>query len=248
MKIIPAIDIQNGNCVRLRQGDFSQETIFNNSPLDIAKKWVKDGAQRLHIVDLDGARLGEPINIDLISKICKTFPSIPVQIGGGIRDIETARKYFHAGASFIIIGTKAVEDPNFVKDLCSEFHKKIIIGIDAKNGEVATEGWVSNSKVNAISLSKKFEDFGVSEIVYTDIEKDGMMGGLNIEATVDLAKEINIPVIASGGVSSNDDLKKIINYEKFGISGVIVGRALYENKINIKEAKEILRNVKNAFN
>ena len=248
MKIIPAIDIQNGNCVRLRQGDFSQETIFNNSPLDIAEKWVTDGAQRLHIVDLDGARLGEPINIDLISKICKTFPSIPVQIGGGIRDIETARKYFHAGASFIIIGTKAVEDPNFVKDLCSEFHKKIIIGIDAKNGEVATEGWVSNSKVNAISLSKKFEDFGVSEIVYTDIEKDGMMGGLNIKATVDLAKEINIPVIASGGVSSNDDLKKIINYEKFGISGVIVGRALYENKINIKEAKEILRNVKNAVN
>ena len=248
MKIIPAIDIQNGNCVRLRQGDFSRETIFNNSPLDIAEKWVKDGAQRLHIVDLDGARLGEPINIDLISKICKTFPSIPVQIGGGIRDVETARKYINAGASFIIIGTKAVEDPNFVKDLCSEFHKKIIIGIDAKNGEVATEGWVSNSKVNAISLSKKFEDFGVSEIVYTDIEKDGMMGGLNIKATVDLAKEINIPVIASGGVSSNDDLKKIINYEKFGISGVIVGRALYENKINIKEAKEILRNVKNAVN
>ena len=248
MKIIPAIDIQNGNCVRLRQGDFSRETIFNNSPLDIAEKWVKDGAQRLHIVDLDGARLGEPINIDLISRICKTFPSIPVQIGGGIRDIETARKYINAGASFIIIGTKAVEDPNFVKDLCSEFHKKIIIGIDAKNGEVATEGWVSNSKVNAISLSKKFEDFGVSEIVYTDIEKDGMMGGLNIKATVDLAKAINIPVIASGGVSSNDDLKKIINYEKFGISGVIVGRALYENKINIKEAKEILRNVKNAVN
>ena len=248
MKIIPAIDIQNGNCVRLRQGDFSQETIFNNSPLDIAEKWVKDGAQRLHIVDLDGARLGEPINIDLISKICKTFPSIPVQIGGGIRDVETARKYINAGASFIIIGTKAVEDPNFVKDLCSEFHKKIIIGIDAKNGEVATEGWVSNSKVNAISLSKKFEDFGVSEIVYTDIEKDGMMGGLNIKATVNLAKEINIPVIASGGVSSNDDLKKIIKYEKFGISGVIVGRALYENKINIKEAKEILRNVKNAVN
>ena len=184
----------------------------------------------------------------MISKICKTFPSIRVQIGGGIRDIETARKYFHAGASVIIIGIKAVEDPNFVKDLCSEFHKKIIIGIDAKNGEVATEGWVSNSKVNAISLSKKFEDFGVSEIVYTDIEKDGMMGGLNIKATVDLAKAINIPVIASGGVSSNDDLKKINNYEKFGISGVIVGRALYENKINIKEAKEILRNVKNVVN
>ncbi len=248
MKIIPAIDIQNGNCVRLRQGDFSQETIFNNSPLDIAEKWVKDGAQRLHIVDLDGARLGEPINIDLISKICKTFPSIPVQIGGGIRDIETARKYINAGASFIIIGTKAVEDPNFVKDLCSEFHKKIIIGIDAKNGEVATEGWVSNSKVNAISLSKKFDDCGGSEIVYTVIEKVGLMKGLNIKATVDLAKEVNIPVIASGGVSCNDDLKIINGYEKYGISGVIIGRALYENKINIKEAQEILRNMKNVVN
>ena len=220
MKIIPAIDIQNGNCVRLRQGDFSQETIFNHSPIDMAEKWVKDGAQRLHIVDLDGARLGAPINIELISRICRTFPSVPVQIGGGIRDIDTDRKYV----------------------------KKIIIGIDAKNGEVATEGWVSNSKVNAISLSKKFEDFGVSEIVYTDIEKDGMMKGLNIKATVDLAKEINIPVIASGGVSSNDDLKKINSFEKFGISGVIVGRALYENKINIKEAQEILRKVENVVN
>ena len=248
MKIIPAIDIQNGNCVRLKQGDFSQETIFNHSPLEIAEKWVKDGAQRLHIVDLDGARLGSPINIELISKICKTFPNVPIQIGGGIRNLETARKYINAGASFIIIGTKAVEDSDFVKDLCSEFHKKIIIGIDAKNGEVATEGWVSNSKVNAISLSKKFEDFGVSEIVYTDIEKDGMMKGLNIKATVDLAKEINIPVIASGGVRSNDDLKKINGYKKFGISGVIIGRALYENKINIKEAQEILRNMKNVVN
>ena len=248
MKIIPAIDIQNGNCVRLKQGDFSQETIFNHSPLEIAEKWVKDGAQRLHIVDLDGARLGSPINIELISKICKTFPNVPIQIGGGIRNLETARKYINAGASFIIIGTKAVEDSDFVKDLCSEFHKKIIIGIDAKNGEVATEGWVSNSKVNAISLSKKFEDFGVSEIVYTDIEKDGMMKGLNIKATVDLAKEINIPVIASGGVRSNDDLKKINGFEKFGISGVIIGRALYENKINIKEAQEILRNMKNVVN
>ena len=248
MKIIPAIDIQNGNCVRLKQGDFSQETIFNHSPLDIAEKWIEDGAQRLHIVDLDGARLGSPINIELISKICKTFPNVPIQIGGGIRNLETARKYINAGASFIIIGTKAVEDSDFVKDLCSEFHKKIIIGIDAKNGEVATEGWVSNSKVNAISLSKKFEDFGVSEIIYTDIEKDGMMKGLNIKATVDLAKEINIPVIASGGVSSNDDLKKINSYKKFGISGVIIGRALYENKINIKEAQEILRNMKNVLN
>ena len=151
MKIIPAIDIQDGNCVRLKQGDFSQETIFNHSPLEIAEKWVKDGAQRLHIVDLDGARLGSPINIELISKICKTFPNVPIQIGGGIRNLETARKYINAGASFIIIGTKAVEDSDFVKDLCSEFHKKIIIGIDAKNGEVATEGWVSNSKVKFTS-------------------------------------------------------------------------------------------------
>jgi len=240
MKIIPAIDIQNGKCVRLKQGDFSQETIFHENPLEMAKKWIDEGAKRLHIVDLDGARLGKPINIEIISKICKGFPGIPVQIGGGIRDLNTAQKYVDCGASFLIIGTKAVEDSNFVKILCKTFEGKIIVGIDAKNGEVATEGWKFNSKLDAIALSKKFEDYGVAEIVYTDIEKDGMMKGINIEATVNLANEIEIPVIASGGVSNIEDIKKISSYETDGISGVIIGRALYEEKIKIQEAQEFL--------
>lgn len=239
MKIIPAIDIQNGNCVRLKQGDFTKETIFHSSPIDIAQKWVDEGAERLHIVDLDGARLGSPINMAVISKICDKFPSIPVQIGGGIRDLETAEKYLSAGASFIIVGTKAVEDPNFIKILCSKFPKKIIVGIDAKNGEVATEGWLSISDKNAIDFAKIFENLGVAEIVYTDIEKDGMMKGLNIEATLDLAKNVKIPIIASGGVSCIEDIYKIGAYTKSGISGIIIGRALYEKKFNIEEAKKV---------
>lgn len=239
MKIIPAIDIQNGNCVRLKQGDFTKETIFHSSPVDMAQKWVDEGAERLHIVDLDGARLGSPINMAVISKICDKFPSIPVQIGGGIRDLETAEKYLSAGASFIIVGTKAVEDPNFVKILCSKFPKKVIVGIDAKNGEVATEGWLSISDKNAIDFAKIFENLGVAEIVYTDIEKDGMMKGLNIEATLDLAKNVKIPIIASGGVSCIEDIYKIGAYTKSGISGIIIGRALYEKKFNIEEAKKV---------
>lgn len=239
MKIIPAIDIQNGNCVRLKQGDFTKETIFHSRPIDMAQKWVDEGAERLHIVDLDGARLGSPINMAVISKICDKFPSIPVQIGGGIRDLETAEKYLSAGASFIIVGTKAVEDPNFIKILCSKFPKKIIVGIDAKNGEVATEGWLSISDKNAIDFAKIFENLGVAEIVYTDIEKDGMMKGLNIEATLDLAKNVKIPIIASGGVSCIEDIYKIGAYTKSGISGIIIGRALYEKKFNIEEAKKV---------
>ena len=239
MKIIPAIDIQNGNCVRLKQGDFTKETIFHSSPIDMAQKWVDEGAERLHIVDLDGARLGSPINMTVISKICDKFPSIPVQIGGGIRDLETAEKYLSAGASFIIVGTKAVEDPNFIKVLCSKFPRKVIVGIDAKNGEVATEGWLSISDKNAIDFAKIFENLGVAEIVYTDIEKDGMMKGLNIKATLDLAKNVKIPIIASGGVSCIEDIYKIGAYTKSGISGIIIGRALYEKKFNIEEAKKV---------
>ena len=239
MKIIPAIDIQNGNCVRLKQGDFNQETIFHNSPLVMAQKWIDDGAERIHLVDLDGARLGNPVNINIFSNICEKVPNTPLQIGGGIRDLITAEKYINSGASYIIIGTKAVEDPAFVEKLCNKFPGKIIVGIDAKNGEVATEGWKSISKKNALGLAKEFENLGVSEIVYTDIEKDGMMKGLNIDATLNLANNINIPVIASGGVSCIEDIIEINTHSKSGISGVIVGRALYEKKFSIKEAKKI---------
>jgi len=239
MKIIPAIDIQNGNCVRLRQGDFAQETIFDKNPLNIAQKWVDEGAERLHLVDLDGARLGTPINLDIISSICKKFPSIPIQIGGGIRDLKTAENYLLAGATYIIIGTKAVEEPKFVKELCKIFPGNIIVGCDAKNGEVATDGWESVSDKNVIELSKEFENIGVSEIVYTDIEKDGMMKGLNMDATLNLAESVNIPIIASGGVSCLDDIQKMKPYVGSGISGIIIGRALYEKTITIKEAKNI---------
>ena len=239
MKIIPAIDIQNGNCVRLRQGDFAQETIFDKNPLNIAKKWVDEGAERLHLVDLDGARYGSPINLDIISNICKKFPKTPIQIGGGIRDLETAENYLLAGATYIIIGTKAVEEPKFVKELCKKFPGNIIVGVDAKNGEVATDGWESVSDKNVIELSKEFENIGVSEIVYTDIEKDGMMKGLNMDATLNLAKSVNIPIIASGGVSCLDDIRKMKPYVGSGISGIIIGRALYEKTITIKEAKNI---------
>jgi len=239
MKIIPAIDIQNGNCVRLRQGDFSQETIFHDNPVDMAKKWAEEGAERLHLVDLDGARLGSPVNIKIVSDICKSIPNIPIQIGGGIRDIETAERYLETGASFIIIGTKAVEDPNFIKELCNKFPGKIIVGVDAKNGEVATDGWKSISNRNVVELSKEFEGYGVTEIVYTDIEKDGMMKGLNINATLNLAKNVNIPIIASGGVSCIEDVNKISVHIDSGISGIIIGRALYEKKISIEEAKKI---------
>lgn len=239
MKIIPAIDIQNGNCVRLRQGDFSQETIFHDNPVNMAKKWVNEGAERLHLVDLDGARLGSPINIEIVSNICRNFPNIPIQIGGGIRDLDTANRYLETGASFIIIGTKAVEDPSFIKELCDNFPGKIIVGVDAKNGEVATDGWKSISNKNTIELSKEFEDYGVSEIVYTDIEKDGMMEGLNIDATLNLAKNVNIPIIASGGVSCINDIHEMSAYVDSGISGIIIGRALYEKKISIEEAKKI---------
>jgi phosphoribosylformimino-5-aminoimidazole carboxamide ribotide isomerase len=239
MKIIPAIDIQNGNCVRLRQGDFAQETIFDKNPLNIAQKWVDEGAERLHLVDLDGARLGTPINLDIISSICKKFPSIPIQIGGGIRDLKTAENYLLAGATYIIIGTKAVEEPKFVKELCKIFPGNIIVGVDAKNGEVATDGWESVSDKNVVELSKEFENIGVSEIVYTDIEKDGMMKGLNMDATLNLAESVNIPIIASGGVSCLDDIQKMKPYVGSGISGIIIGRALYEKTITIKEAKNI---------
>ena len=239
MKIIPAIDIQNGNCVRLRQGDFAQETIFDKNPLNIANKWVDEGAERLHLVDLDGARLGSPINLDIISNICKRFPNTPIQIGGGIRDLKTAENYLLAGATYIIIGTKAVEEPQFVKELCKKFPGNIIVGVDAKNGEVATDGWESVSNKNVIELSKEFENIGVSEIVYTDIEKDGMMKGLNMDATLNLAKSVNIPIIASGGVSCLDDVRKMKPYIGSGISGIIIGRALYEKTITIKEAKNV---------
>ncbi|MBH32540.1 MAG: 1-(5-phosphoribosyl)-5-[(5-phosphoribosylamino)methylideneamino]imidazole-4-carboxamide isomerase [Gammaproteobacteria bacterium] len=244
MDIIPAIDIQNGKCVRLQQGDFKKETIFSENPIEMAKKWATYGIRRLHIVDLDGAKLGKPTNQEIIFSISSSFPDLSIQIGGGIRSKEDAEMYFDSGIKYIIIGSKAVEDINFVEDLCKSFKNKIIVGIDAKNGFVATDGWSKSSKIGALELAKKVENFGVKEIIYTDIEKDGMMMGPNIESILKLSESINIPIIASGGITTIDDIKKISGYSNLGISGMIIGRALYENKINVTEAQKILNNIK----
>ena len=236
MLLLPAIDLKDGQCVRLRQGRMEDTTVFSNSPVDTAARWVEAGAKRLHLVDLNGAFDGAPVNNSAVEAIAKKFPDLPIQIGGGIRDAETVQAYLDAGVSYCIIGTKAVEDPNFVKDLCQQFPGHIIVGIDAKDGMVATDGWAEVSSVSAIELAKQFEEAGVVAIVYTDISRDGMMKGVNIDATVELAKSINIPVIASGGVTDMDDIINLCKVENFGITGTILGRSIYEGAIDLAEA------------
>ncbi len=237
MLFIPAIDLKDGKCVRLRQGRMEETTVFSDSPLDMAQQWVDEGARRLHLVDLNGAFEGKPVNGEVIEAIAKRFPDIPVQIGGGIRDADTVAAYLKAGVQYCIIGTKAVEDPDFVVDLCRQFPGHIIVGIDAKDGMVATEGWAEVSSVSAIDLAKKFEQAGVSAIVYTDIARDGMMQGLNTAATVELAENISIPVIASGGMTNQDDVNAVCAVEEAGIMGAILGRSIYEGTINLAEAQ-----------
>ena len=195
MLIIPAIDIKNGKCVRLSQGKMDKETIYSDDPLEFANKWIQEGAKRIHIVDLDGATKGKPINIDVIHSMTKSFPNIPMQVGGGIRDEETIERYLDAGISYVIIGTRAVTTPHFVSDVCSEFPGHIIVGLDAKNGKLATDGWSKLSNHNADDMAKRFEDDGVVAIVFTDISRDGMLNSLNIEETLKLCRNIKIPVI-----------------------------------------------------
>jgi len=240
MIIIPAIDIKQGECVRLRQGRMEDSTVFSEDPMSMAMKWVAQGAQRLHLVDLDGAFEGQPVNADVIEEITQEFPNLPIQIGGGIRSIDTAETYLTAGVKYIIIGTQAVKKPHFVTELCIEFPGQIIVGIDAKDGKVAVHGWAEESDQTAESLAMRFEDQGVSAIVYTDINRDGMMQGLNVEATRQLAESISIPVIASGGVTTLDDIKQVNAVKDSGIMGVIIGRALYERTINLVEARAYL--------
>lgn len=236
MLLLPAIDLKDGQCVRLRQGRMEDTTVFSDSPVDTATRWVEAGAKRLHLVDLNGAFDGVPVNNSAVEAIAKKFPALPIQIGGGIRDAKTVQAYLDAGVQYCIIGTKAVEDPDFVKDLCKQFPGHIIVGIDAKNGMVATDGWAEVSSVSAIELAKDFEEAGVVAIVYTDISRDGMMKGVNVEATVTLAKSINIPVIASGGVTNMDDIKNLCAVEDAGIMGTILGRSIYEGTIDLAEA------------
>lgn len=240
MLLIPAIDLKDGKCVRLRQGRMDDETVFSEDPVAVATRWVEAGARRLHLVDLDGAFAGKPKNAQIIEKIAKAHPNVPIQAGGGIRDEDTVQAYLDAGVQYVIIGTKAVSAPHFVNDLCLEFPGHIIVGLDAKDGKVATDGWSKLSHHEVNDLARHFEQDGVSAIIYTDISRDGMMQGLNIEATVKLAEAIHIPVIASGGVTSNEDIRALCASGEEGIAGVVLGRALYEGGVDLTQAQKLV--------
>ena len=239
MLLIPAIDLKDGKCVRLRQGRMEDETIFSDDPVAIAAQWVEAGARRLHLVDLNGAFEGKPVNGDVVHAIAKAFPDLAIQIGGGIRDEETVQSYLDAGVKYVIIGTKAVNAPHFVNDLCMEFPGHIIVGLDAKDGKVAIDGWSKLSKHDVIDMAKHFEEDGVEAIIYTDIGRDGMMNGVNVEATVRLAQAISIPVIASGGITNIDDVTALCGVASEGISGAITGRAIYEGTLDFAEGQAL---------
>jgi len=239
MLLIPAIDLKEGKCVRLRQGRMEDDTVFSDDPVAVAAKWVEQGARRIHLVDLDGAFAGKPRNAGVIHAIASAFPDVPVQIGGGIRDEDTIQGYLNAGVKYVIIGTKAVIEPHFVSDIAVEFPGHIIIGLDAKEGKVAIDGWSKLSKHNVIDLAQKYESDGVEAIIYTDIARDGMMQGENVEATAQLARAINIPVIASGGITNMDDIHALGNVSGDGIMGAITGRAIYEGTLDFAQAEKI---------
>ena len=238
MLLIPAIDLKDGHCVRLKQGDMDQATIFSEAPADMAAHWVKQGARRLHLVDLNGAFAGKPKNLAAIKDILKVVDGqIPVQLGGGIRDLDTIEAYIDAGIEYVIIGTAAVKNPGFLKDACTAFGGHIIVGLDAKDGKVATDGWSKLTGHEVVDLAKKFADWGVESIIYTDIGRDGMLSGLNMEATIRLAQALPIPVIASGGLSNMADIDALCAAEGEGIEGVICGRAIYSGDLNFAAAQ-----------
>ncbi|MBI2992892.1 MAG: 1-(5-phosphoribosyl)-5-[(5-phosphoribosylamino)methylideneamino]imidazole-4-carboxamide isomerase [Gammaproteobacteria bacterium] len=239
MLLIPAIDIKDGKCVRLRQGRMDDETIYSDNPSAVAERWVAAGARRLHIVDLDGAVSGKPGNADLIHAISMAHPDIPIQVGGGIRHEDTIQTYLDAGVRFVIIGTRAVTTPHFVADVCLEFPGHIIVGLDAKDGKLATEGWSKLSHHNAVDIARRFEDDGVASIIFTDIGRDGTLSCINIEATVKLCQQISIPVIASGGLRNLDDIRALCAAAKEGIEGAITGRAIYEGTLDFTEAQRL---------
>ena len=239
MLLIPAIDLKDGHCVRLKQGDMDQSTTFGEDPAAMARKWVGQGARRLHLVDLNGAFAGVPKNYAAIKSILKEVgDEIPVQLGGGIRDLDTIEKYIDGGLRYVIIGTAAVKNPGFLKDACSAFGGHIIVGLDAKDGKVATDGWSKLTGHEVVDLAKKFEDWGVESIIYTDIGRDGMLSGINIDATVKLAQALTIPVIASGGLGSMADIEQLCAVEREGVEGVICGRAIYSGDLDFAAAQE----------
>lgn len=241
MLVIPAIDLKDGQCVRLRQGRMEDSTVFSDDPVQMAGQWLEKGAKRLHIVDLNGAFAGTPVNGEIVAAIAKAYPELPIQIGGGIRDLKSIKFYIDAGVSYVIIGTAAVKRPEFVKQACEAYPGTVIVGLDAIDGKVATEGWADVSELTAVELVRKFADCGVQAIVYTDISRDGMMQGVNVEATLELAECSTIPIIASGGVSNLADivdLKAVANTATgAGIMGAITGRAIYDGKLDLTEAQ-----------
>lgn len=238
MIVIPAVDIKNGKCVRLLQGNMDAETVFSDDPLAMAVRWQNEGGKRLHIVDLDGAIEKRPKNLDLIKSIVEEL-DIPVQVGGGIRDLDTIDMYMSIGVKWVIIGTAAIKDPDMVKAACKKYPDRIIVGIDAREGRVAVEGWVETTEVMAVDLARQYEGWGVSAINFTDIHRDGAHSGPNIEQTKGLAESVSIPVVASGGVSTIQDILNLKKIEKSGIVGVITGRALYDGTLDLKEAIRI---------
>ncbi|QPF75455.1 1-(5-phosphoribosyl)-5-[(5-phosphoribosylamino)methylideneamino]imidazole-4-carboxamide isomerase [Roseateles sp. DAIF2] len=238
MLLIPAIDLKDGKCVRLQQGDMNASTTFGDDPAAMARRWVDAGARRLHLVDLNGAFAGKPVNEAAIKAIIREVgDDIPVQLGGGIRDLDTIERYLDDGLSYVIIGTAAVKNPGFLKDACSAFGGHIIVGLDAKDGKVATDGWSKLTGHEVIDLAKKFEDYGIEGVIYTDIGRDGMLTGINIDATVKLAQALSIPVIASGGLSNIHDIEALCAVESEGVEGVICGRAIYTGDLDLAVAQ-----------
>ncbi len=238
MLIIPAIDLKDGNCVRLKQGRMEDDTLFSNNPVAMALDWQAQGARFLHIVDLNGAFAGTPINREIIKKIVSAL-SIPCQLGGGIRDLDTVKAYLDLGLERVILGTVAVENPKLVEEAATTFPGQVCVGIDARKGMVATRGWADETEVKALDLARKFENCGVAAIIYTDILRDGMQTGVNLEETRALAEAISIPVIASGGIATIDDIKALLPLEKSGVNAAITGRALYSGSLKLDAAQEI---------
>lgn len=239
MLLIPAIDLKDGQCVRLRQGLMDDATVFSSDIVAMAERWVNQGARRLHMVDLNGAFEGKPVNGDAVYQVRKAYPDLPIQIGGGIRDLATIEAYLNAGVSYCIIGTQAVHNPEFVAQACKAFPGHIMVGLDAKDGYVAINGWAEVTAHLVSDLGKQFEDDGVEAIIYTDIGRDGMMQGVNIEATQALARALRIPVVASGGITNLEDIKALADIERDGVVGAITGRAIYEGTLNLAEGQAL---------
>jgi phosphoribosylformimino-5-aminoimidazole carboxamide ribotide isomerase len=240
MLIIPALDIKDGHCVRLKQGKMRDATVFSEDPVGMAKHWQAQGARRLHLVDLNGAAAGKPKNEAVVRAILQALgDSLPVQLGGGIRDLDTIERFLDLGVSYVIIGTAAVKNPGFLQDACTAFSGHVIVALDAKDGKVAVEGWSKMTGHDVVDLAKKFQDYGVEAIIYTDIGRDGMLTGVNIDATLKLARELRAPVIASGGLTSLEDVKSLCKIESEGITAVITGRAIYQGTLDFKKAQEM---------